>query len=89
MYAVNGVEENGIQVGETWGALVDDGDTVWRETFNAPFSPAVGSIVWAEVARDPSGIDNGGLDSFQPTGDLAGWRDVVTARVQIRKYQGA
>lgn len=81
MYAPDGV--NFVQVGGTFAVRIDDGDTVWREEFNVNFSPAVGSKLKVEVARNNGGSDSGDVGIFQPSGDLSGWNPATSALLRI------
>ena len=83
MYAPDGV--NYVQVGSTFGARVDDADTVWAERFNLNFKPLVGSKIYMELARNNGSANSGGLGTFQPTGDLAVWNQINTASLRISK----
>lgn len=85
MYAADGVEANAIQVGDTFAVKIDDDDTVWRESFELRFSPAAGSVIWFEVARNPGSNNSGQLETVQPGGDLSGWRQSNTASITFGK----
>tara|TARA_R110000796_G_scaffold119202_2_gene233391 strand:+ start:165 stop:662 length:498 start_codon:yes stop_codon:yes gene_type:complete len=83
MYAPDGI--NYVQVGSSFGARVDDADTVWRENFSLNFSPAVGSKIFLELARNNGSSNSGGLGTFQPIGDLATWNQINSATLRISK----
>jgi len=83
MYASDGIQGNAVQVGGTFGVEIDDQDTIWRESFDLDFVPAIGSIFFIELARDESGNNSSGLLSVQPSGTLSGWNPVPTARMRI------
>ena len=85
MYAADGTEANGVQVGNTFEVKIDDDDTTWRETFRADFMPTPGGILWFELARDEDGNNSGGLRAEQPTGSLSanGWNPVATSELRI------
>tara|TARA_R110002167_G_scaffold167191_1_gene364381 strand:+ start:190 stop:984 length:795 start_codon:yes stop_codon:yes gene_type:complete len=83
MYANDGV--NYVQIGSSFGAKVDDADTVWRENFSLDFSPAVGSKIYVEIARNNGSSNSGGLGTFQPSGDLASWNQINSASLAIYK----
>lgn len=85
MYAADGVEANAIQVGDTFAVKIDDDDTVWRESFELRFSPAVGSVIWFEIARNPGSNNSGQLETVQPGGDLSGWNQSNTASITFGK----
>ncbi len=83
MYAPDGI--NYAQAGSTFGVMIDDDDTVWRENFSLKFSPAVGSKLFIELARNNGASNSGGLGSFQPSGDLSSWNAINTASLEIFK----
>ncbi len=83
MYAENGVDF--VQSGGTFNVRIDDDDTVWREGVSLKFSPAVGSKIYIELARDESGSNSGGLGATQPSGTLSGWNPVGVATLDILK----
>ena len=83
MYADDGL--NYVQIGSSFGARVDDADTVWRERFNLDFSPSVGSKIYLELARNNGSSNSGGLGTFQPSGDLAVWNQINSASLAISK----
>ena len=85
MYAPDGV--NYFQVGDTFGALVDNDKTVWREGFVVRFSPFVGSKLKVELARNNGSHNSGGIGTFQPIGDLSGWNPICTTSLDILKAE--
>ena len=86
MYADDGV--NFIQLGDTFGIKIDDGNSVWRENFNLRFSPTVGSKIYFEFARDAGGVNAGEIGTFQPGGDLSGaWNQIPSSLIEIYKIQ--
>lgn len=85
MYAADGVEANGVQVGDTFAVKIDDDDTVWRERLSLKFSPTVGGVMWFEMARNPGANNSGQLETVQPAGDIAGWNPSNTASLTISK----
>ena len=89
LYSADGTRTDTVQVGDTFSVEIDNANTIWRESFNGTFSPAVGSQLWLEVARDEAGDDSGELRADQPTGtlvaDAPAWNQVATARVEISK----
>ena len=83
LYAEDG--ESFVQIGNTFGARVDDADTVWRESYDIKFSPAVGSKIKFEFGRDEDGNNSGEIGTFQPTDTLSGWNPVHSAQLVISK----
>ncbi len=91
MYAADGIEANAVQIASTFAIEIDDGDTIWREVIKADLSPAIGSKLWFELARDEAGNNSGQILTVQPTGTLAaaGWLDSSSASLQISKKVAA
>lgn len=81
MYAPNGIDF--VQVGGTSALRINDTDTVWREEFAVMFSPAVGSKLKIEVARNNGSVDAGDIGIYQPSGDLTGWNPAPSALLRI------
>ena len=84
MYAADGVIGNGVQVGTSFGVEINDGDSVWRETFAQYVTPDVGGKIWLEMARDESGATNdGAIGTYQPSGTIATWNPISSAELEI------
>jgi hypothetical protein len=87
MYAEDGIEANGIQIGGSFSVEIDDPDTIWREEFNINISPETGSLIWFEMARNNGSNNSGGLLTYDFVGDLASWNPTPTASLTIGRLQ--
>ncbi|AUR89678.1 hypothetical protein NVP1131O_09 [Vibrio phage 1.131.O._10N.222.49.A8] len=89
MYSADGTRTDSVQLGSTFSVEIDNAKTIWRESFTGTFSPAIGSELWLEIARDEGGDNSGDLRAEQPSGTLLAdtppWGDVNTARLTISK----
>jgi hypothetical protein len=83
MYAEDGIEANGTQVGGSFAVEIDDPNTIWREEFNINIRPKTGSLIWFEMARNNGSNDSGGLLTYPFAGDLASWNPTPTASLTI------
>ena len=85
MFAADGIEANAVQLGDTFAVEVADANSTWREEMKIEIKAVAGAILWFNLARDESGIDEGGLEVYQPSGTLSGWDTAPTARLRINK----
>jgi len=73
---------NGVQIGDSLAAKVDNADTLVPWSSSIQFTATAGDIVTVEILRDSAGNDSGGLFSVTPT---IGWNTAPCASVQIYK----
>ncbi len=83
MYAEDGIEANGTQVGGSFSVEIDDPNTIWREEFNINIRPETGSLIWFEMARNNGSNNSGGLLTYPFNGDLSTWNPTPTASLTI------
>ena len=84
MVALDGIEANAVQIGETQAIEIDTANTNWIERVEAIYQFPAGALTWLELARDEDGNDSGGLITNPPTGTLLDWDDGFTAGLIIR-----
>jgi hypothetical protein len=85
MYAADGIVANAVQIGSTSIILLDNAKHNFRETFAFWFRPALGSLMWIEIARNDTGVSDGGLIAVQPSVALGllGWNACAVATLSI------
>lgn len=77
---------NGIQVGNSSHARLDDDDTLIPSRARSNISLTAGDELEFLFARDSSGINNGGL--FNGTPNIVGWEDSVCASIVMSRLVG-
>lgn len=87
MYAADGVEGNAVQIGPTLITMIDNQKSIWPEIFYFNFDPAEGSILWAEIGRDESGDNSGGVLTVQPTGSMSSWEESNSCSVYFEALE--
>ena len=73
---------NGVQIGSSLAAKVDNSDTLVPWSSSIQFTATAGDVVTVEILRDSAGNDSGGLFKVTPT---IGWNPAPCASVQIYK----
>ena len=71
------------QQDSTFLVKIGGNNVLWRETFTTLFELNVGDKIKYEMARDPSGADDGSIMQQQPTGDLNTWNPTDTVLLDI------
>lgn len=74
---------NGVQVGNTLAAKIDNADVLVPWSSSVQFTAAANDVLTIEVMRDSAGDDSGGLFSISPT--AGGWNLAPCASIQIYK----
>lgn len=80
--------KNGAQAGSTNITKISSNDTVNVLEFRIAFTAIAGDVVVFQIARDPSGVNDGGLIGFTPTGALSAWGATASALLAIEQFQG-
>lgn len=75
---------NGVQIGNSLSAKVDNANTLVPWSSSIQFTANVNDVLTIELARDAAGADSGGLFSSATTGTL-GWNVAPSASIQIYK----
>ena len=79
----NRILVNGVQLGNSLGAKVDNADVLVPWSSSLQFTAALNDVVTIEIIRDSIGSNSGGLFSSSPS--ASGWNIAPCAAIQIYK----
>ena len=74
---------NGVQVGNTLGAKIDNADVLVPWSSTVQITLEANDVLTTEIVRDSSGNNSGGIFALTPI--VAGWNNAPCASVQVYK----